>query len=103
MVVAEMVGEAIDVVLHQAFDEKDGKRRVSEIIEVNKPGAFIHPNGSVEYRFRTLVAWEARIQDWVFPKRPSPSLLNTLQFRNLDWPQESLDAPEIRGREGAEA
>ena len=100
MVVAEMVGEAIDVVLHQAFDERDGKRRVSEIIEVHKPGAFIHPNGSVEYRFRTLVAWEAGIQDWVFPQRPSPGLLNSLQFRALDWPQESLDAPETRGRAG---
>ena len=57
MVIAEMVGEAIDVVLHQAFDEKDGKRRVSEVIEVEKPGAVIHPSGSVGYAFYSLVAW----------------------------------------------
>ena len=100
MVVAEMVGEAIDVVLHQAFDEKDGKRRVSEVIEVEKPGAVIHPNGSVGYAFRSLVAWDPRGQDWTFPQRPSQGLLAALQLRDLDWPRESLDAPEARGGAG---
>ena len=97
MVVAEMVGEAIDIVFHQTFDEADGKRRVSEVIEVEKPGAVIHPNGSVEYRFRTMVAWEARSQDWVFHRRPSMRLQKVLRLHHLDWPLPSLDAQEAWG------
>ena len=100
MVVAEMVGEAIDVVLHQAYDERDGKRRVSELIEVNKPGAVIHANGSTEFSFRTLVAWSPRVQDWAFPQRPSDRLLHALRFQELPWPQASLEAPEHRSGAG---
>ena len=96
MVVAEMVGEAIDVVFHQAFDEEDGKRRVDQVIEVEKPGTLVHPNGRVEYQFRTLVAWEARSQDWVFPRRPSLRLQRALDLHHLDWPPPSLDAIEAR-------
>ena len=92
--------DLIDVVFHQTFDEEDGKRRVSEVIEVEKPGAVIHPNGSVEYRFRTLVAWEARSQDWVFPRRPSVSLQRLLRLYHLDWPPPSLDAQDGRGTAG---
>ncbi|BDU76847.1 CpaF family protein [Mesoterricola sediminis] len=100
MVVAEMVGEAIDVVFHQAYDEKDGKRRVSEVLEIEKPGALIHANGKVEYRFRRLVAWEAQRQDWVFPQRPSMTLTTVLRRHDLDWPRPSLDARDMRGTAG---
>ena len=94
MVVAEMVGEAIDVVLHQVLDEEDGRRRISEVIEVQKPGTVIHPNGVVEYRFRTLVRWDPWVRDWSFPHRPSRALQRAIRLHGLDWPDLSLAAPE---------
>ena len=100
MVVAEMVGEAIDVVLHQVLDEEDGRRRISELIEVHKPGAVIHPNGVVEYRFRTLVRWDPWVRDWIFPHRPSCALQRAIQLHGLDWPEASLGAPEAGEGEG---
>jgi pilus assembly protein CpaF len=94
LVVAEMVGEAIDVVFYQALDEEDGKRRITEVIEVLKPGAVINPRGGIEYRFRKLVCWNPWTQDWTFPQRPSAALLRSIQLLDLDWPKESLRAPE---------
>jgi len=73
---------------------------LSEVIEVEKPGAVIHPNGSVGYRFRTLVAWEAQCQDWVFPQRPSLGLHKALRLHHVDWPLPSLNAPEVQRKAG---
>ena len=98
MVVAEMVGEAIDVVFHQALDEADGKRRVAEVIEVLKPGAVVNSCGGVEYQLRRLVRWDPWVQDWTFPQRASTDLLRSIQLLGLEWPEASLGAPE-QGKE----
>jgi pilus assembly protein CpaF len=92
--VAEMVGEAIDVVVYQALDEENGKRRITEVIEVLKPGAVVNPRGAIEYRFRRLVRWNPWVQDWTFPQRPSDTLLRSIQLLDLEWPEVSLRAPE---------
>ena len=92
--VAEMVGEAIDVVFYQALDEEDGKRRITEVIEILKPGAEVNSRGGIEYRFRRLVRWNPWAQDWTFPQRPCPALLRSIQLQELEWPTESLMAPE---------
>jgi hypothetical protein len=99
LVVAEMVGEAIDVVFYQALDEEDGKRRITEVIEVLKPGVVVNPRGLVEYRFRRLVRWNPWIQDWTFPQRPSAAFLRSIQLQDREWPKESLRAPD----QGSEA
>jgi pilus assembly protein CpaF len=99
LVVAEMVGEAIDVVFYQALDEEDGKRRITEVIEVLKPGAVVNPRGGIVYRFRRLVRWNSWGQDWTFPQGPSAALLRSIKLLDLDWPNESLRAPE----QGSEA
>lgn len=101
LVVAEMVGEAIDVVFYQSLDEEDGKRRITEVIEVLKPGAVVNPRGGIEYRFRRLVRWNPWVQDWTFPQRPSAALLRSIQLLDLELPQESLRAPE-QGTEAQE-
>jgi pilus assembly protein CpaF len=92
--VAEMVGEAIDVVVYQVLDEEDGKRRITEVIEVLKPGAVVNPCGGIEYRFQRLVRWNPWVQDWTFPQRPSAALQRCIQLLDLAWPGESLEAPE---------
>jgi hypothetical protein len=59
--VAEMVGEAIDVVFYQALDPEDGRRRITDVIEVLKPGVANNPFGSVEFQVRQLVRWIPRL------------------------------------------
>ena len=92
--VAEMVGEAIDVVFYQALDEEDGKRRVTEVIEILKPGATVSDRGGVEYKVRRLARWKPLVRDWTFPQRPSPGLLRPIKLATLDWPEESIEAPD---------
>lgn len=94
-----LVGRAVDVVIHQHyFEEEDGKRRVSEIIEVDHPhGAVVLPNGTVEFRYRRLAEWDMFKGDWVFPHAPSKGLQRTIQRRGLPWPEASLNAPEREG------
>lgn len=94
-----LVGRAVDVVVHQHyFEEEDGKRRVSEVIEVDHPnGAVVLPNGTVEFRYRRLVEWDPYEGKWVFTHAPSKALKRTLQKRGLPWPEASLNAPEREG------
>jgi len=94
MLVAEMVGDAIDAVLYASYDEDSGERRVTEILEVNKPGALILPNGRATYSVRQLVLWDEDRMEWVYKERPSPRLLRSIHRRKLDWPEASLVAPE---------
>jgi len=91
-----LVGRAVDVVMHQHFfDEDDGKRRISEIIEVDHPnGAVVLPNGTLEYRYRRLVEWDMFRGVWIYPHAPSKALQRTIQRRGLPWPGASLNAPE---------
>jgi Flp pilus assembly CpaF family ATPase len=94
MAVAEMVGEAIDVVFYQALDEEDGKRRVTEVVEILKSGVEVSDRGGVEYQVRKLARWNPWVRDWTFPQRPSQLLLRSIQLLDLGWPKESLGAPE---------
>jgi len=94
LVVAEMVGEAIDAVFYQALDEEDGKRRITEVIEVLKPGAVVNPSGGIKYHFRRLIRWNPWAKDWTFPQCPSAALLRSIELLDLEWPNESLRAPD---------
>lgn len=91
-----LVGRAVDVVMHQHyFEEDDGKRRISEIIEVDHPnGAVVLPNGTLEYRYRRLVEWDMYQGVWVYPHAPSKALVRTIERRGLPWPEASLNAPQ---------
>ena len=92
--VAEMVGEAIDAVVYQALDEEDGKRRITEVVEVLKPGVLVNDRGGVDYQVRRLARWNPWMRDWTYPMRPSNYLLRSVQLRELEWPKVSLEAPE---------
>jgi pilus assembly protein CpaF len=93
--VAEMVGEAIDIVFYQALDEEDGKRRVTEVIEILKPGAVVSDRGGVEYQIRRLARWNPWVRDWTFPQRPSSGLMRSIQLLTLEWPVESTEMPDL--------
>jgi pilus assembly protein CpaF len=99
--VAEMVGEAIDVVFYQALDEEDGKRRVTEVIEILKPGVMVSERGGMEYQARRLAKWNPWVRDWTFPQRPSHTFLRSIQLVELEWPKESLGAPESDAAAGS--
>jgi pilus assembly protein CpaF len=92
--VSEMVGEAIDVVFYQALDEEDGKRRITEVIEILKPGTIVSDPGGVEYQVRKLAQWDPWMRGWTFPHRPSHSLLRSIQLLGLEWPKESSGVSE---------
>jgi len=92
--VALMVGDAIDVVLYQALDQGTGRRRVTEVLEVLKPGAVVAANGEVEFQLRMLARWDPLGMDWTFPQRPSKALMAAIRLRGVEWPEESLGAPE---------
>ena len=49
---------------------------------------------TIEYRSRSLVRWNAWGKDWTFPQCPNAALLRAIQLQDLDWPKESLWAPE---------
>jgi pilus assembly protein CpaF len=93
--VAEMVGEAIDVVVYQALDNEDGKRRVTEVLEVLKPGILVGPEGRSTFKVRRLVAWNPEKRDWEHPLRPSSRLVGSVGRLGLAWPEESLRAPDV--------
>lgn len=89
-----LVGRAIDAVVYQHyFEEEDDKRRISEIIEVDKPvGAIVTTAGTVEYKYRRLVEWDFDKNDWIFTHAPSKRLQRKLERLKLDWPKASLEA-----------
>ncbi len=104
--IAGLVGDAIDIVVHvEFFDEYDGSRKVTQIMEVEKPGVRIHGNRQVEYLTRCLARYEIERIDvsgetpvvvggWVFPERPSAEFVNRILFKKLLWPEASLNATE---------
>ncbi len=91
--VAELVGEAIDVVVFQGLEE-DGGRRVRQVLEVGRPGVRVNPDGSYGYIHRVMVEWCSRSGAWIFPDGPSPRLRRALELQGLEWPLTSLEAPE---------
>jgi len=94
--VASMVGRAVDVVVYQGYFEDDNARRVSEIIELDRPGVEIQRGGGISYRYRKLLAWDVDNKGWSYPQSPSHGLQATLRRKGLHWPQAGLEAPSER-------
>ena len=104
--IAGLVASAVDIVVFADFyEDYDGSRKITEILEVEKPGVLIHENRRVEYLVRTLAKYKIeRIEGeganavvvgrWEFPNRPSQKLRDQIQFKGLDWPEASLLAGE---------
>jgi len=92
--VASMVGRAVDVVVYQGYFEEGNARRVSEILELERPGVVLGSGGEVSYRYRSLLEWKSDEGAWAYPQRPSNALLATLGRKQLPWPHESTGAVE---------
>jgi pilus assembly protein CpaF len=93
-VVADMVARAIDIVVYQSHFPEEGVRRVSEILEVDRPGVVCPPGGSPAYRLRRLCAWDEAAAGWDCPQWPSARLRAAIERLGLAWPEESLGAGE---------
>jgi pilus assembly protein CpaF len=83
-VVASMVARAVDVVIYQKHFEDENIRRISEILEIDRPGVRFGPMGEIDYRLRHLVAWSPDDGAWLLPEDPSPRLGRALV--HLAWP-----------------
>jgi pilus assembly protein CpaF len=95
--VAAMVGRAVDVVVYQGYFEEGNARRVSEVLELDRPGVAVSRGGGIDYLYRRLLDWNEAEGRWRFTQRPSDGLLRSLQRKGLPWPTESLEAPKERG------
>ncbi len=87
--VAAMVGRAVDVVVYQGYFEEGNARRVSEILEMQRPGVVLGRGGGVEYKFARLAQWSTETGGWSYPDPPSEALRKTLERKELEWPTES--------------
>jgi pilus assembly protein CpaF len=84
--VASMVSRTVDVVIYQKLDEDQNVRRVTEVLEVDRPGVTFGQGGAIFYRVRRLVAWESARRMWLTPEAPSPRLRRALGQVGLEWP-----------------
>ena len=89
-VVGSMVGRAIDVVIYQAYFEEENVRRISEIIEVDRPGMVWRADAGCSYTCRRLVHWDEEVGRWTYPQSPSAELQLRLRRQRLGWPAASL-------------
>lgn len=99
--IAQLVARAVDIVIQLKQFEEDGSRKLSEIIEVERPGVLFE-GGAAHYQFRQLLQYEPRglaehaggkpklTGAWIYPHAPSTALLTTLKYRNIPWPTASL-------------
>ena len=95
--VASMVGRAVDAVVYQGYFEEGNARRVSEVLELERPGVVVSRGGGIEYRYRRLLEWKAGGESWEYPQRPTAGLLASLERKKLPWPRESAEAEEGTG------
>lgn len=84
-VMAAMVGRAVDLVIFQKLFPKENRRRICEILEVEKPGVAVTTSG-IEYRTRKLVQYDEGARQWSFPEEPSPRLREALRPYFPEWP-----------------
>jgi pilus assembly protein CpaF len=84
-VVAAMVARAVDCVIFLGYFEDENVRRVTEVIEMERPGV-IFADGGIEYRTRQLVEWDAATGTWQYREGPSPRLQASLTRKGLPWP-----------------
>jgi pilus assembly protein CpaF len=99
--IAQLVARAVDIVIQVHQFEEDSSRKLTEIIEVSRPGVRFE-GGAATYLYRRLLNYEVTgrtrteegkprlIGHWTYPEAPSPSLMNTLRFKNIPWPEASL-------------
>lgn len=105
--IAQLVGRAIDVVIHVSKFEADGSRRVVEIIEVDRDNPVsMNAMGMIRFNYRTLLKFKVDhlgktdggrrkvYGHWEYPHRPSQEFIELLDFKGLDWPVESYGAPD---------
>ena len=91
-----MVGRAVDVVVYQGYFEETNVRRVSEILELERPGVAISRGGGIEYRYRRLLDWQQADDRWTFTQKPSEGLLRSLQRRTPGMADGELGRTGVR-------
>jgi pilus assembly protein CpaF len=84
--VASIAARAIDAVFHQEICE-DGRRRVVEIVLLDRPGVVTTGAGEPVYRTKCVARWEQERQDWVFPEECPAHLLRRFSRVGLRWPK----------------
>jgi pilus assembly protein CpaF len=89
-VVAALVSRAVDIVVYQELSEADGTRRVTEVLELDRPGVSLI-GGGIEYRVRRLVRWDETAGTWLFPEQPSEPIQRSLQKAGVAPDQELRD------------
>lgn len=94
-VAASMVGRAVDIVIFQKLFACDNRRRVSEIVEVEKPGMTATERG-IEYLVRPLARWDEVSGRWVFPTGPSDRLIRELRAHGKVWPELESASSSVR-------
>jgi pilus assembly protein CpaF len=77
-VVASMVARAVDIVIYLRQFGENNVRRVSEVLELRKPGVRIGSNGEIEYLTDRLALWNSDERTWTFPKEPPVRLSEEL-------------------------
>jgi len=114
--IANLVARAVDVVVFVKKIEEDNSRKVTEIIEVDRPnGVTTSAGGEIHYRFRLLTHFKFTgfgeadragfpiVQGrWEFPHAPSASLRHSIEAKNLNpvlsahvhWPAASLEGSD---------
>jgi pilus assembly protein CpaF len=85
-VVAAMVARAVDLVIYQKHFEFENTRRITEVLEVERPGVRFGVAGDIEHKVRRLVAWSSDDRRWTFPERPSTRLRGAFAAVGVSWP-----------------
>jgi pilus assembly protein CpaF len=93
-VVAQLIGRAIDVVVHCEFWEGDwATRAVAEIIEVDSGAGVESPSNSGEFRVRTLLDHRQ-----LFPEMPSERMLRIIELGQRARAQAAAKSTEVTFR-----
>jgi hypothetical protein len=81
-----MVARAVDLVIYQKHFEFENTRRITEVLEVERPGVRFGVAGDIEHKVRRLVAWSSDDRRWTFPERPSTRLRGAFAAVGVSWP-----------------
>lgn len=114
--IASLVARAVDIVLFVKKIEEDGSRKLTQIIEVDRPrGVVFMPSGEVKYRYRVLAQYKSTgyngkneygrpivVGRWEYPHCPSAFLRRSIEFRmnepgstaKIHWPAASLEGDD---------
>lgn len=111
--IASLVARAVDIVVYVKKIDEDGSRKITQIIEIERPNGVVAKGNEVHYRYRALAQFkftgyggmdengfpEVRGR-WEYPHCPSPFLIRSIRAKNMDpvahskihWPQASLES-----------